>query len=170
MKCCSMKMSFDPCYKLLNSVCFLLPLSVTVLVLWNQFCVPLFDPPWRVSPYQFDHFQHVWVSTRNVLWICVRIQVSPYSLYLTCLGVNTQRFVDVCPDTGLRTRCICDLIMFLLIKSVAMKLGTFRVSSLHFVTSLPVLDNWVLGFSSIRWMSLLLPAISESKSHIHLSL
>ena len=59
--------------------------------------------------------------------------------------------------------------MFLLIKSVAIKLGTFqdfRISSLHFVTSLHVLDNWVLGFSSIRWMSLLLLATSESKSHV----
>ena len=45
-----------------------------------------------------------------------------------------------------------------------------RDSSLHFVTGLPVLDNWVLGFSSIRWMSLLLLATSESKLHVQLSL
>ena len=57
-------------------------LSVTVLVLRNQFCVPLFDPPIRVSPYLFHHFQHVWVSKRNVLWIRVWIRVSPYSLTL----------------------------------------------------------------------------------------
>ena len=44
-----------------------------------------------------------------------------------------------------------------------------RVSSLHLVTSLLVLDHWVLGFSSIRWMSVLLLATSESKSHVQLS-
>ena len=59
--------------------------------------------------------------------------------------------------------------MFLLIKSVAIKLGTFQGFFTHFVTILPVLDNWVLGFSSIRSMSLLLLATSESKSHVQLS-
>ena len=33
-----------------------------------------------------------------------------------------------------------------------------------------MLNNWVLGFGSIRWMSLLLPAISETTSHTQLSL
>ena len=37
------------------------------------------------------------------------------------------------------------------------------------LTGFPVLDNWVLGFSSIRWMTMLLAAISESKSHVQLS-
>ena len=61
--------------------------------------------------------------------------------------------------------------MFLLIESVAIKLGAFQGgSSLHFVTRLPVLDNWVLGFSSIRWMSLLLFATSESKPRVQLFL
>ena len=50
----------------LRDVLLPLLLNVTVLVLRNQFCVPLFDPPSRVSPYLFDHFQHVWVSKRNV--------------------------------------------------------------------------------------------------------
>ena len=55
-----------------------------------------------------------------------------------------------------RTRWISDVIMFLLITSVAIKLG-YVLGFLHsvFVTALPVLDNWVFGFSSIRWMSLL---------------
>ena len=61
--------------------------------------------------------------------------------------------------------------MFLLIKSVVIKLGTFqRFFFLHQVTGFPVLDSWVLGFSSIRWMSLLLLATSESKSHLQISL
>ena len=42
----------------------------------------------------------------------------------------------------------------------------FVDSGLH--TGLPVLDNWVVGFGWIRWVSLLLPATSESKSHIQL--
>ena len=37
-------------------------------------------------------------------------------------------------------------------------------------TGLTELDNWVLGFGWIRWVSLLLPATSESISHIQLSL
>ena len=35
---------------------------------------------------------------------------------------------------------------------------------------LSVLDNWVFGFGWIRWVSLLLPATSESNSFIQLSL
>ena len=46
-------------------------LSVTILVLWI-----------RVTPYLFDHLQHVEVSTRNVLWIRFHIRVSPYLLGL----------------------------------------------------------------------------------------
>ena len=37
-------------------------------------------------------------------------------------------------------------------------------------TGLTVLDNWVFGFGWIRWVSLLLPATSKSKSFIQLSL
>ena len=36
-------------------------------------------------------------------------------------------------------------------------------------TGLAVLDNWVFGFGWIRWVSLLLPATSESNSFIQLS-
>ena len=66
-----------------------------------------------------------------------------------------------------RTRWICDFIMFVLIRSVAIKLGTFQRFFSPSRTNFPVLDNWVLGFGSIRW---LLPAISESKSHVRISL
>ena len=38
------------------------------------------------------------------------------------------------------------------------------------LTGLSVLDNWVFGFGWIRWVSLLLPATSESNSFIQLSL
>ena len=123
----------------LGDVLLPLQLSVTVLVLWNQLCVPLFHPPSRVSPYLFDHFQH-------------------------CLGVKTQRFVDSCPDTGFPV-----LVEFL--TSSRANLVRSRDSFLHPITSFPILDNWVLVFSSIRWMSLLLLATSESpKSHVQLSL
>ena len=37
-------------------------------------------------------------------------------------------------------------------------------------TGLTVLNNWVLGLGWIRWVSLLLPATSESNSFIQLSL
>ena len=37
-------------------------------------------------------------------------------------------------------------------------------------TGLTVLDNWVFDFGWIRWVSLLLPATSESNSFIQLSL
>ena len=37
-------------------------------------------------------------------------------------------------------------------------------------TGLTVLDYWVFGFGWIRWVSLLLPATSESNSFIQLSL
>ena len=82
----------------------LLPLqrSVTVLLLWNQFCVPLF-------------------------WSTVTSLPVPLWSFSTCLGVNTQHSVDSCPHTVLpRTRWICDNFMFLLIESVAFKLGTFQ--------------------------------------------
>ena len=95
----------------------------------------------------------------------------PVRSFSTCLGVNTQRFVDVCPDTSLPVLVVSvTLSCFSWLRVSRSNLARSRVSSLHFVTSLPVLDNCVLGFSSIRWMSLLLPAISESNSHIQLSL
>ena len=90
----------------------------------------------------------------------------------TCVGNNnTQRFVDFDPHTDLTV----------LVESVTLSCSSWlraswsnlvrsRVSSLHFVTSLPVLDSWVFGFAWIRWLSLLLTATSESKSHIQLSL
>ena len=59
--------------------------------------------------------------------------------------------------------------MFLLIKRVSRSnLVRSRDSFLHLVTSFLVLDNWVLGLSWIRWMSLLLQATSESESHVQI--
>ena len=37
-------------------------------------------------------------------------------------------------------------------------------------TGLPIVDIWVFGLGWIRWVSLLLPATSESNSFIHFSL
>ena len=103
-------------------------LCVTVLVLYSFLCcVLLFDPPSRVSTYLFNFFSDVWVSKKQLL-------------------------VDSCPDLGLPV----------LIGSVAIKLGTFQGFFTQFcnmyvsVTCLPVFDNLVLGFTLIRWMSLLL--------------
>ena len=89
----------------------------------------------------------------------------------TCLGVNTQRSVDWCPHTGLPVLVgSVTLSCFSWLRLSRSNFVLSRVSSLHFVTGLPVLDNWVLGFTSIRWMSSLLLATSESKSHVQLSL
>ena len=89
----------------------------------------------------------------------------------TCQGVNTQRSVDSCRHTGL-TVLVGSVTSscFSWLRVSRSNLVRSRVSSLRFATSLPVLDNWVLGFSSIRCMSLLLLAKSESKSHVLLSL
>ena len=127
------------------------------VTVWGVFCSQswfseinfvflFFDPPSRVSPYLFVHFQHVWVSKRNVLWIRVRIRVSSSSL-------------NVWPSS-----------CFSWLRVSRSNLVRSRDSSLHLRTSFPVLDNWVLCFSSIRWMSLLLLAKSESQSHDQLNL
>ena len=79
----------------------------------------------------------------------------PVWSFSTCLGVKTQRFVDSCPDTGFPV-----LVEFL--TSSRANLVRSRDSFLHPATGFPILDNWVLVFSSIRWMSLLLLATSES--------
>ena len=95
------------------------------------------------SPYLFDHFEHVWVHATSV---------------------------DSCPHTGLSVLVgSVTLSCFSWWRVSRSNLVRSRVSSLHFVPSLPVLDYWVLGFSSIRWMSLLLLATSESNSHVQFS-
>ena len=83
----------------------------------------------------------------------------PVWLFSRCLGVNTQRFVDSCPQTGLTVLVgSVTLSCFSWLRVSRSNLVRSRGSSLHSVTGLPVLDNWVLGFGSIRWMSLLLLA------------
>ena len=65
----------------------------------------------------------------------------------TCLGVNTQRSVDSCPHTGLPVLVgSVTLSCFSWLGVSRTNLVRSRVSSLHFVTRLPVLDTWVLGF------------------------
>ena len=110
----------------LGDVLLPLQLSVTVLALWNQFCVPLFDPFVTGFP----------VSVRS---------------FSTCPGVNTQRSVDSCPDTGFPVLVgSVTLSCFSWLRVSRSNLVRSRVSSIHQVTGLPALDNWVLGFSSIR--------------------
>ena len=53
-------------------------------------------------------------------------------------------FVSTCGSP--RTRWICDIIMFLLIKSVAIKLGTFQGFFTQFCNTPSVLDDWGIGF------------------------
>ena len=67
----------------------------------------------------------------------------------TCLGVKTQRFAYFV--SGYRfpcTRWICDLIMFLLIKSVAIKLGTLQCLFSPFRDKFPctglMIGYWIL--------------------------
>ena len=63
----------------------------------------------------------------------------------SCLGVNTQRFVDSCPHTGLSVLVgVCDFIMFLLIKSVAIKRGTFL--DFLFLSTHGSLPYLIIGF------------------------
>ena len=79
--------------------------------------------------------------------------------------------MDSCPHTGLPVLVgSVTLSCFYWLRVSRSNLVRSRVSSLPFVTSLPAPDNWVLGFTSIRWMSLLLLATSESKLHVQLSL
>ena len=122
-----------------------LQLSVTVLSLWNQCCVPPSDPPWRVSPHLFDHFQHVGVS-------------------------KTQRSVDSDPHTGLSV--IVESVTASCFSWLSVSWSNSVRFSISFVdpcprTGLRVLDIWVLGFGWIRWVSLLLSATSESRLHVH---
>ena len=142
-----MRMIFDPLCKLLNS---------------DMFCF-LYNWVWRS-----------WHSEINVVFLFFGSTVTGLPVLVwsltTCLGVNTQRSVDSCPHTCLPVLVgSVTLSCFSWLRVSWSNLVRFRVSSLHFVTSLLAFDNWVLGFSSIRWMSLLLLATSESKLHVQLS-
>ena len=148
MKCCSMRMSFDLFYKLLNS---------------EMFCF-IYNWVWQS-----------WYSVKSILcfsfWSTVTGLPVPVWSFSTCLGVKTQRFVDSCLDTGFLV--LVEFVTsscFSWLRVSRSNLVRSRDSFLHLVIGFPVLDSWVLGFSSIRWMSLLLLAISESKSHVQLSL
>ena len=93
-----------------------------VLVLCNQFRVPLFVPPWRVSPYLLIIFN---------MWLC---QLATFCGFVSRYGFP-------------RTRWIYDIIMFLLIQSVAMKLGTFQgffTPFLQLVSLYLIIEYWVL--------------------------
>ena len=110
-------------------------------------CSSLSDPPIRVSPYLF-----VWS-------------------FSTCLGVKTQRFVDLCPDTGFSV--LVEFVTsscFSWLTVSRSDLVRPRDSFLHPITSFHVLDNWYWVFVRLVVMSLLLLAISESNSHVQLSL
>ena len=120
----------------LGDVLLLSQLHVAVLVLWNQFRAPLF-----------------W-STKTGLTVLVWSSS-------TCVSVNTQHFVDSDPHTGLTV----------LVESVTSSWSNMVRFSISFVdswthTGLTVLDNWVLGFDWIRWLSLLLPATNHTSNYL----
>ena len=87
-------------------------------------------------------------------WSTVTGFTVPGWSFSACLGVKTQRFVDSCPCTGFPVLVgSVTWSCFSWLRVSRSNLVRSRVSSLRFVTGLLVLDNWVLGFSSIRWMS-----------------
>ena len=95
-------------------------LSVKFLILWNQFLSSSF-----------------W-STNTGLPV-------PVWSFSTCLGVNTQRLVDSCPDSGFAVLVgSVTLSCFSGLRESRSNVVRSRVSSLHLVTNLPVLDHWVL--------------------------
>ena len=144
LKCFSMRMTLVPFHKLLNS---------------EMFCF-LYNWVWQS-----------WYSEINfVLLFLIHHHGSPRTCLIIVNMFRCQHATFCGFVSGYkshRTSWICDFIMFLLIKSVAIKLGTFQRFFSPSRTSFPVLDNWVLGFGLV---SLLLPATSESKSHVRISL
>ena len=145
LKCCSMKMTFDPLYKLLNSDMF--------CFLHNRVCLS-------------------WYSEINVVLILLIHRDGSLRTCLVSFNMFRCPHATFCGFVSAHgfpcTRWICDMIMFPLIKSVAIKLGTFQGFFTPFVARVLVPDSWVLGFGWIRWMSLLLLATSESKLHVQL--
>ena len=88
-----------------------------------------------------------------------------FDLLLQFVGIDTQLWMDFNLPTGLTV-----LVEFL-VPSWPNKtsFSIFWVDSCP-PTGLTVLDQWVFGSGWIRWVSLLLPATSESNSFIQLSL
>ena len=102
-----------------------------------------------------------------VLWSQCRapppLRVSPVLFWSSSIfvGINTLLCVDSNPHTGLT------VLVEYLTSSWSNKVP-FSISWVNWCspTGLSVLDNWVFGFGWIRWVSLLLPATSESNSFI----
>ena len=117
----------------------------------------------------------VWQSPYSKINLVLLFLIHQHGSPRTCLIIFNMFWCQHATFCGFvssygspRTSWVYDFIMFLLIKSVAIKRCTF-LDFLFPHTGLAVLDNWVLGFGSIRGVSLLLPATSESKSNIQLS-
>ena len=103
MKCFSMRMSFDPYYKLLNSGCS------------ASFTTECDSPGTLKSIFVFLFLIHRDGFPRTC------------SIIFNMSGCHNATFCGFVSRHGFPcSRWICDLIMFLLIKSVAIKLGTFQ--------------------------------------------
>ena len=127
----------------LGNVLLLSQLHVTILVLWSQ-CRALGGldscPPSGLTVL-------VWFAS---------------SIFL---GIDMLLWVDFNPPTVLPVLVEC------LMSSWPNNIS-FSISLVDSCppTGLTVLDSWVFGFGLVRWVSLLLPATSESNSFIQLSL
>ena len=127
----------------------------------------------------------VWQSRHSEINVVLLFSIHQYGSLRSCLiffNMFTCQHATFCGFVSTygspRTRWISDIVMCLLIKSVAIKLGTFQGFFTLFCNKshhscphigLTVLDNWVFGFGWIRWESLLLLATSESKSNVQSS-
>ena len=128
----------------------------------------LFDKLLNSEMFCFFHncMWQSWYSKVNV--VLLHLYGSPRSCLIFfnfCRHQHTQLCVDSNPHTGLSV----------LVKCLTSSWPSKVPFSISFVDSCPptglhVLDNWVFGFCWIRWVSLLLPATSESNSFVQLSL
>ena len=91
----------------------------------------------------------------------------------TCNGVNTQRFVDSDPHTSLPVlveSVTSSCFSWLRVSwSKIVRFSISFVDSLHHKRVSPYLISVFFGLGWIRWLSLLLPLSSESKSYMQLS-
>ena len=151
LKCFSMKMTFDLLDELLNAASFTTACdnpgtlkSMSISSSWVK-CCPLTGLPVLVKSVCFRLCLRTCLQDQQTLahnsgWILVHPQSPP---------VLVEFLVPSRPNKT-----------------------SFTISWVNGCSpmGLTVLDNWVFGFGWIRWVSLLLPASSESNSFIQLSL
>ena len=87
----------------LGDVLLLLQLRVTVLVLWNQFCVPLFDPPCRVPPTCLIIFNMLELEGKEFLVLTGQYSIEIFSCCLRLLAFCSSTF----HQTNIESTQIC---------------------------------------------------------------